>query len=386
MGAMVKIAIIGWYGTETLGDRAILAGLFSLFKKAYGSFEIHLGSLYPFFTERTLWEDQDFLCQCAQNPSQCILLFDSQIRKSLDAAIRSCDMLVMGGGPLMGMACMFMVEYAFARAKKLGKRTLILGCGVGPMRKKLYERSLVNIIGKSDVTIFRDDTSKQEYERILGRKSVCESAIDPAVFAALEYKEHIRNEVIQNRDNSIVACIRAFPEEYKISNNIITENINKYLVHFMNHLQRESGKDLLLLPMHYFGIGGDDRVFMNKISFDNKNIAVQNDPLSLTQTMTRIAESSICAGMRFHSVVLQTILNGNNIVLDYTDPATGKIGNFLRQIGAMEHYAEGYVVLQQSERVLPKLNKTVFEVKTSRIQLFLDTYMNELCEQVGVNR
>lgn len=26
---MVKIAIIGWYGTETIGDRAILAGILS---------------------------------------------------------------------------------------------------------------------------------------------------------------------------------------------------------------------------------------------------------------------------------------------------------------------------------------------------------------------
>lgn len=25
----MKITIIGWYGTETIGDRAILAGLFS---------------------------------------------------------------------------------------------------------------------------------------------------------------------------------------------------------------------------------------------------------------------------------------------------------------------------------------------------------------------
>ncbi len=46
---MVKIAIIGWYGTETIGDRAILAGILSILNKAYGAYDVKLGSIYPFF-------------------------------------------------------------------------------------------------------------------------------------------------------------------------------------------------------------------------------------------------------------------------------------------------------------------------------------------------
>ncbi len=44
----MRILIIGWYGTETIGDRAILAGLISFFSKVYRCFEIKIGSLYPF--------------------------------------------------------------------------------------------------------------------------------------------------------------------------------------------------------------------------------------------------------------------------------------------------------------------------------------------------
>ena len=44
----MKITIIGWYGTETIGDRAILAGLISIFNQAYDEFEVKLGSLNPF--------------------------------------------------------------------------------------------------------------------------------------------------------------------------------------------------------------------------------------------------------------------------------------------------------------------------------------------------
>ena len=39
------ITVIGWYGTETIGDRAILAGLISLFNKSYTYFEIKKNDL-----------------------------------------------------------------------------------------------------------------------------------------------------------------------------------------------------------------------------------------------------------------------------------------------------------------------------------------------------
>ena len=42
---MTKIVIIGWYGTETIGDRAILAGLLHLFAETYSSLEVSIGSL-----------------------------------------------------------------------------------------------------------------------------------------------------------------------------------------------------------------------------------------------------------------------------------------------------------------------------------------------------
>lgn len=56
----MEITIIGWYGTETIGDRAILAGIISLLSKSISNLSIRLGSLYPFYSERTLYEDSDF--------------------------------------------------------------------------------------------------------------------------------------------------------------------------------------------------------------------------------------------------------------------------------------------------------------------------------------
>lgn len=55
------VCILGWYGTETLGDRAILDGILSALYLAYGECNILLGSLYPFFTERTITKMEKYI-------------------------------------------------------------------------------------------------------------------------------------------------------------------------------------------------------------------------------------------------------------------------------------------------------------------------------------
>lgn len=376
---MVKIAIIGWYGTETIGDRAILAGIFSILNRAYGVYEVKLGSIYPFFTERTLLEDSEFYRKCANNGIGELNLFDSQNPEAMDDVIEWCNILVMGGGPLMGMWSLYMIEYAFSKAKRLRKRTLILGCGVGPMITKRYERSLVHIIEKADVTIFRDEISTGEYRRIAGKHSKeVLSSIDPAVFAAQRYKS--LHAIPERRKEDIVACVRDFPMEYRINDEINGKEINEKVFQILRNRKVKSEKRLLFLPMHYFAIGGDDRRWMNKLKYriDDEDVAVQNTPLSLEGTLRILAESSECVGMRFHSIVLQTILNGNNIVLNYTHPDKGKIVGFLRQIGAYDFYRDSFINLQVNEEVSHLCPASGFKVKDSLISEFENIYLAAL--------
>lgn len=354
---MVKVTIIGWYGTETIGDRAILAGIFSILGKCYGEYEVQLGAIYPFFTQRTLMEDGGFYGQCAGNSNLKIDIFNTQEVKQLNSSLKWCDVLVMGGGPLMGMWSLYLVEYAFAKAKDLKKKTVIVGCGVGPMILKRYEKCLKHIVEKSDVTIFRDQLSANEYKRIAGKsKKRVLWAIDPAVLAAQRFWE-LNPQVIE-KQNCIVACVRDFPMEYRINDRIDGAAINAKVQRFLSDLHEQSGMELKLVPMHYFAIGGDDRVYMNllKRTMGSDGVMVQNDPLTLEETFQLFAQSSVCVGMRYHSVVLQTMLNGTNIVLDYTDPEKGKIKGFLREIDMANHYENSYLNLQldiQPDHLIP---------------------------------
>lgn len=359
----VKITIIGWYGTETIGDRAILAGIFTFFKNAFGEVEVKLGSLYPFFTQRTLNEDYNFWKESCKDTFP-IELFDSKKVKELDKAIKNSDLVVMGGGPLMHIEPLFMVEYAFKKAIKLGKRTALLGCGVGPVFLKKFKKSLINIANASNIILLRDSFSKKylkdifdEYHTTFQKKIYL--SFDPAMQCAKDFNRLFRKKL---KSDTIAVNLRDFPKEYSKDRKKIT--INKKLYEFVDSLASNFPKhNISLVPMHYFHIGNDDREFLNKIRFelDKKNISVQNEPLSMVDTLQAYSQAKFNIGMRFHSVVLQTMVSGKNFVLDYTEPDKGKIAGFLNDIDSGGFYLDKYICLQSDEISSAKISASTFE-------------------------
>lgn len=380
----MKITIIGWYGTETIGDRAILTGLISFFNKTYDDFEIKLGSLYPFFSERTINEDYSFYKEII-NKDIKIEIFNSKDSKKLVTAIKDSDLVTMGGGPLMDLGELFMVEYAFKKAKKHGIKTALLGCGVGPLSHKKYRKSVLNISLHSDIIVLRDNKSKdhleeiyKEFNKFFNPKSIYTS-YDPAVECTLEYNKLNKRE---ERDY-IAVNLREFPLEYNKEND--SKNINDELKSFIKSLsEKYEEKEIRLIPMHYFYVGGDDRVFLNRIALElqKDNIKVQNPNLTLKETIEMYQNAYFNVGMRFHSVVLQTIASGKNYVLDYTEPKKGKIFGFLNDIDENGFFKDRYVSLQEDVITADIIQKTDkrFDIDEVKVIERLDIYIKKLKE------
>ncbi|MCB0514731.1 MAG: polysaccharide pyruvyl transferase family protein [Chitinophagales bacterium] len=379
----MKITIIGWYGTETLGDRAILAGIIALLNDCFSSFEIALGSLYPFFTERTLAEDEElYAAFCGKKIN--IQLFDSRKIKELEQAIRQSDMLIMGGGPLMHIHTMFMVEYAFKYARKQHKKTMIMGCGIGPLEKRMHQRSLLKIFANSDVVVLRDKASAEFYRQLDKKARPVLEAIDPAVRCLMDYKS--KNYYFEKTTPFVAINFRAFPSEYNTA--FDKQTLTDSLLAFVGQICRQFPEHVVrLVPMHYFHIGNDDRMFLHQLRFDLAaafpQVVVQNEPLSLFETMQLFAHADANVGMRFHAVVFQTILQGNNYILDYTDPTKGKIIGFLRDIEAERFYRNRYVNLQnqpQSWSFDPNIEN--FTVNTALLEEKLAVYPQAIDEML----
>lgn len=374
---MTNITIIGWYGTETIGDRAILAGLFHLFSESYGSISIKLGCLETLLSERTLAEDTDFFTICANQKLTSISLFDSRVKKELDEAIKWSDIVAIGGGPLMEIDAIYMLLYAFKKAKRLKRKTIVAGCGIGPFKTERLFKVSLEIVDLSDLTIFRDSKSLKIYQNTkdTSLKEVYAS-IDPAVIAAQCYKQINKERLLV--DNYVAVNFREPPIQDYAGLNKLNDDFFVGLIRRLK-IQYECG--IRLVPMHTYWIGDDDRLMLNRIcrKLSLPLVEVENRPLSLEDTMNVYANADICVGMRFHAILLQTILNGKNIVLDYTDPEKGKIINLLNQLNLKEKYKNRYVSLVDNP-VLPSIQSSIEKIIISndKIDNFKRIYVDSL--------
>jgi len=374
---MVKITIIGWYGTETIGDRAILSGLINLLSETYKDIEIKLGSLYPVLSERTLLEDYGFYCLSAQKENLSVIVFDSTNIFELKSAIKRSDLLVMGGGPLMDIVEMNMIKYAFQYAKKHRIKTAMLGCGIGPLTQRKYIKAALTIVSHSDLTVFRDSKSLSLYHQFKNiNVSDCLASIDPALFSAELFKSLYKNNAKKNK--IVVVNFREIDEIYLPKS--LAKNLLPLLVDLLQTITTQY--ETLLVPMHTFGVGGDDRYILNRLAgkVKSENLRVQNIPLSLEETMDVYFNSAFCIGMRFHSVLLQTVLNGRNYILDYTNPVNGKIINLLGQLKALDFYKHRYYSLAKLDGKLfnPTNDIPQYKIDAEQINDFKKIYIENI--------
>lgn len=381
----MNILILGWYGTETIGDRGILAGILSLIRQQTDQkIEVQIGSLFPFFTERTVKEDTPFY----QQYSQCdypLSIVDSTDIKALEKAIVKSDWVIMGGGPLMHISQLFIIEYAFKYARKKGKKTMIFGCGVGPMHKKRFVRSLKRILNHSDEIILRDSLSLDYLKSLYGNIPWdVQIGIDPAVQAALDFLAHYRQP--EEVAPYIAVNFRKFPILY--GNEDLNKKIDNTLKDILVKIDEQFEMPIELIPMHYFHVGDDDREILTVFKFkcDSKKIEVQNVPLSLEETFIKFHNAQFCLGMRFHSVLFQTLVNRKNYVLDYTEKSVGKISGFIKMVNGESFYSDRYILLQDIANQTPNLDfsthQEVFDLDTDVIQKQLDVFKTMLSKHL----
>lgn len=375
----MNVCVLGWYGTETLGDRAILEGIIKIFQNIETKNHFYIGSLYPFFTERTVYEEKEALIRLGVEKR--ILIFDETNGKKLREYIQKADIVIMGGGPLMDLLEIDIIDKAFIYAKKHKKKTGVIGCGIGPLKNDYYRKSVYSILLNSDVSIFRDKNSLAEAKMLnhqfgnrITEKTLSYSN-DPAIIPIASFQK-----TESTRKNRIVVNLRdlSFQSSTKVHEQI-KENLLTMLINMSQQFD-----EVLLLPNHVFSIGGDDRQYFSELKMelsDFSNIHVEHEPKSLFETFRIIAESQAAIGMRYHAIVFQTFLNGNNYILDYTEPKTGKIMSFLLSIDKKHFYKNRYYNLSHTnESFCFDLSQEIFCYEPSIYNDTIEHYVKKIKE------
>lgn len=336
-----SVLIVGWYGTETVGDKAILWSVINNLKSRINPpKKIILASLYPFISRWTLLE--------LELEDICIVETYTQ---AFEEASILVDEIVMGGGPLMDLEVLNHILFAFTQAAKNKKIARIEGCGIGPLYNEIYRQVVLEILRLSDIISVRDTQSSQFFSNDIDIAKI--SVVpDPATNYVQFIQRNLGNHEIDT-NSSIIKSISCFlrewtteykgtllDDEYDAKKKKIEENIVKILVYIASFFTA----DLDLLPMHTFHIGGDDRIFGRALAkqvklalpveMSNISVSVPQSVISPEQIIRRMLNSKINICMRFHSVLFAETLGVPYIAIDYT--SGGKIKGFLDDKGRLD--------------------------------------------------
>lgn len=314
-----NVLICGWYGTETLGDKAIIGGIIQTFRKYLPEgAKFTVASLNPYVTEMTHRQMAEF---------------DGVRIVSIEEAIElssKMDFVLFGGGPLMAIPSLAPMQIIFERANKAGAVTLATGVGVGPLGERWLNKSIARILNLCDYKLYRDEKSKTNAES-LGVNTKNDYVVEDPAFTWLSSLPKSNRSASDTGKKVLLLGLRDFPyreyaKDIPLSQALsIKKNYESEVVKAIRELVKNND-DLIVRPLpmctnHY---GGDDRWFYRQLFRKCDDIASSLDysllgkELSPIEYVQKIQNSDALLAMRFHSLVFGITLNINSVAIDYT--------------------------------------------------------------------
>lgn len=313
-----RVLVCGWYGTETLGDKAILGGVLQALRTCMGTLDVALVSLYPYVSEMTRRQMDEL---------KGVRIVDRENGLQLAG---SAELVVFGGGPLMAIDELADMQAIFQKARNHGARTLVAGCGVGPTGAPWYNQSLRAILSLADMRIYRDDKSRGLAQGLgidTNRDLVAE---DPA-FTWLARQSPEASPAQPSTPPVLVLGLRDFPYSAYATHLSERECLAakaryEHAVIQALEVLTERHPDLIVRPLpmctnHY---GDDDRWFYRRLFRGHAGLAGRLDLSLLGRELAPEAyarafrEARVALTMRFHALVFALGLKVPSVAIDYT--------------------------------------------------------------------
>lgn len=288
----MKIAALGYYGFDNLGDEAVLAGIRTALKTQprFDGAQFLVLSNSPEGTQRL-------------HPG--VLAANRWKWREAANALSGTDLFILGGGSLLQDATSVksVVWYALmARiARSKSKRLLWWGQGVGPLRSNLSRFLVKHIANQADAITIRDEKSS-ELLKAVGATGSIETVADPA-FALSPIQPAVPTEI------SVLVALRPWQDEAWLRRVLHGQEEN--LDGLLRQATQTSRHALRGLPMHQ--PGDADMIFQTGSAV----LDWRNDPIEAT--MGTVADASLVIGMRLHALIFAARCGVPFVALSY-DP------------------------------------------------------------------
>jgi polysaccharide pyruvyl transferase WcaK-like protein len=320
------VLIMGWYGKETTGDKAILA---SLLQNIAGQPVRILKSSYDVdYSQQTLSEIDAPAVRCLPNDIASFL-----------EALDGVDVVVIGGGPLMESGQMVEWSRRVAIAKSLGKKIMVYGCGVGPLHSGEARQHVAHILSLADGITLRDPIAVANAIQLGIPADRITLAADPALGLSVGSP---RSAMRSTQTLRIGLSLRRLSKHYAPTGKTIETTSREHAFHdavrcAVRGVLQNHESQIVLVPMQLHP-SDDDRLVLRSL-----HAALLHDPrISLIEQYSSPAALldhfetfDFFVGMRFHSVVFSLLSQVPLVAIDY-DSQGGKVTGLMHAMGLAE--------------------------------------------------
>lgn len=307
MALLKRILLSGYYGFSNAGDEAVLAAIIAGLKSQFGdTVEISVLSSNCEYTEKL----------------HCVTAVPRGFG-GIRAAVRSCDLLISGGGSLIQDATSLrsLAYYleVIREAKSCGCKVMILGQGIGPLRRGISRHLCRWVLNGVDLITVRDADSANLLNEIRVTKPPVHVTADPT-FALNPCPEEETFDLLASvgigaGEDFVAVSLRNWPESPAVEG--IAIDALKQLV------DRIPAK-VLLIAMHI----PEDMQLAERVHGAVRHTLIQSSPWSPRQIRGVLGKSNLVVGMRLHSLILAASAGVPCVGLSY-DP---KVESFLATV------------------------------------------------------
>ncbi len=314
-----RVCIVGWWGSETVGDIAILGQLLRELELQCRPEQISVVSFNASLTRRTLRQ--------LQRPM--IEVVPLGVLSAI--AIVSSRAVIFGGGPLMESPTMRFWRWTSSIAQFCGERVMLYANGIGPLRSAAATRAVTALVKSAGFVVLRDRTSQ--------RWAVEQAARTDAVLgfdAAFDFVRDAASPVVPRRAQ-IALALRTPPASYLGSGDvaIATARFVATLAEALDAVADQRELRFVGIVMHTGMAESDDhevyRLLRAKLRHSDL-LDVAPGEHSVQQVIDTLQASRAALTVRFHAMIFALATETPFVAVDYARPE-GKVSAVADDVG-----------------------------------------------------
>jgi polysaccharide pyruvyl transferase CsaB len=323
----LKILISGFYGAGNAGDEAILSAIMTSIMDRNNDSEFTALSFNPLETTNS------HMINAIYRPDFGPKWFSTNLRVML-SSIKNSDLVIIGGGGLLeDKHNYFSIPrylHTVILAKIYNKPVMYYSIGVGPIKNKIG-KLLVGIITQFvDLITVRDIQSKNTLVS-LGIRPECITVVPDPVFSLKPIKESDAKKIFLSEKISL-------SQKPLIGISVRSLEWGKLpedeFALFLDTISKKYNATIIFIPFGYDGVPTDLDISMNIINKMTQEVYIIKNKYHPEEIMGLIGELDFFIGMRFHSVILCSLMGVPVLGISYLP----KVNSILNSLGYTKYY------------------------------------------------